>query len=118
MSEHFQNIGVIGAGAWGTALAQTLAHAGRDVTLWAFEDHVATDINTMHELWGVSTYRKQNKYLSTTCIMDLIDGLPNDCAQKSELQATSKRLIEMYDKLSLQYHTEKVSNSNNSLVLG
>ena len=50
--------------------------------------------------------------------MDLIDGLPNDCAQKSELQATSKRLIEMYDKLSLQYHTEKVSNSNNSLVLG
>ena len=76
------------------------------------------DINTMHELWGVSTYRKQNKYLSTTCIMDLIDGLPNDCAQKSELQATSKRLIEMYDKLSLQYHTEKVSNSNNSLVLG
>ena len=32
----FQSIGVIGAGAWGTALAQAAASAGRDVTLWAF----------------------------------------------------------------------------------
>jgi len=30
----YQNIGVIGGGAWGTALAQTLAVAGRDVTLY------------------------------------------------------------------------------------
>ncbi|MCP4933264.1 MAG: NAD(P)-dependent glycerol-3-phosphate dehydrogenase [bacterium] len=32
-----QKIGVVGAGAWGTALAQTLTSAGRDVTLWAYE---------------------------------------------------------------------------------
>ncbi|MFD1695938.1 NAD(P)H-dependent glycerol-3-phosphate dehydrogenase [Roseibium aestuarii] len=31
----FQNIAVIGGGAWGTALALTAARAGRDVTLWA-----------------------------------------------------------------------------------
>jgi glycerol-3-phosphate dehydrogenase (NAD(P)+) len=31
----FQRIAVIGAGAWGTALASSAARAGRDVTLWA-----------------------------------------------------------------------------------
>ena len=33
-------LGVIGAGAWGTALAQMLASDGRDVLLWAFEPEV------------------------------------------------------------------------------
>ena len=28
-------IGVVGAGAWGTALAQMLASDGRDVLIWA-----------------------------------------------------------------------------------
>ena len=45
----YQKIGVIGGGAWGTALAQTLAVAGRDVTLWAFENDCATAINESHE---------------------------------------------------------------------
>ncbi len=44
----YQSIGVIGAGAWGTALAQTAALAGRDVTLWAHEDTVADSINSGH----------------------------------------------------------------------
>ena len=30
-------MGVLGSGAWGTALAQSLRRAGRDVTLWAYE---------------------------------------------------------------------------------
>jgi glycerol-3-phosphate dehydrogenase (NAD(P)+) len=34
MSEPLQHIAVLGGGAWGTALAQTCARAGRDVTLW------------------------------------------------------------------------------------
>ena len=42
----YQTIGVIGAGAWGTALAQTAAKAGRDVVLWSFEQDVADAINT------------------------------------------------------------------------
>lgn len=75
------------------------------------------DINTMHELWGVNTYRKRNKYVSTACIMDLID-LVEDEAAKSELKATQHRLMEAYDKLSNKYHTEKAENGNNSLVLG
>lgn len=45
----FQSIGVIGAGAWGTALAQAAASAGRDVTLWAFEPEVTEAIRTTGE---------------------------------------------------------------------
>ena len=42
-------IGVIGAGAWGTALAQAAARAGRTVTLWAYEFELVDAINTGHE---------------------------------------------------------------------
>jgi glycerol-3-phosphate dehydrogenase (NAD(P)+) len=38
-------IGVIGAGAWGTALAQVAATGERDVLLWALEPEVAAAIN-------------------------------------------------------------------------
>lgn len=44
----FDSIGVIGGGAWGTALAQTLRLAGRDVTLWAREPEIVEDINARH----------------------------------------------------------------------
>lgn len=44
-----QRIGVIGAGAWGTALAAMARRAGRDVTLWAREEEVVASINTHHE---------------------------------------------------------------------
>ncbi len=43
-----QTIGVIGAGAWGTALAQMLASDGREVVLWAFEPEVVAAINAEH----------------------------------------------------------------------
>lgn len=42
-------IGVVGAGAWGTALAQLSATAGCDVRLWAREDEVVTSINEKSE---------------------------------------------------------------------
>ncbi|MGB3739826.1 MAG: NAD(P)H-dependent glycerol-3-phosphate dehydrogenase [Pontixanthobacter sp.] len=42
------NIGVIGAGAWGTALAQMLASDGRDVTIWARENDLVAEINAAH----------------------------------------------------------------------
>ena len=44
-----KRIGIIGAGAWGTALAATLRRAGRDVVLWARESEVADAINTIGE---------------------------------------------------------------------
>ena len=39
-------IGVLGAGAWGTALAQMLASDGRDVLIWAREADLIEEINT------------------------------------------------------------------------
>ena len=40
--------GVIGAGAWGTALADLLGRNGHDVTLWAFERDVVESLNARH----------------------------------------------------------------------
>ena len=47
MSDH-ETIGVIGAGAWGTALAQMLASDGRAVVVWAYEPEVVAAINAEH----------------------------------------------------------------------
>lgn len=40
---------VIGAGAWGTALADLLARNGHDVALWAYEPDVVGAVNGRHE---------------------------------------------------------------------
>src|SRR5688572_10265328 len=40
---------VVGAGAWGTALADLLARNGQRVTLWAYEADVVESINARHE---------------------------------------------------------------------
>jgi glycerol-3-phosphate dehydrogenase (NAD(P)+) len=42
-------IGVVGAGAWGTALAQVAAANGEPVTLWAREPEVIEAVNDSHE---------------------------------------------------------------------
>lgn len=44
----YRNFGVIGGGAWGTALAQMLAAEGAPVRLWAREDDVVAAINSEH----------------------------------------------------------------------
>lgn len=40
------SVGVLGAGAWGTALAQMLASDGRNVLIWAREDGLVDEINS------------------------------------------------------------------------
>ncbi len=42
------SVGIVGGGAWGTALAQSLRRAGRDVILWAREADVVARINERH----------------------------------------------------------------------
>lgn len=42
-------LGIIGAGAWGTALAQAAARAGTPSILWAFEPEIARAINETRE---------------------------------------------------------------------
>jgi glycerol-3-phosphate dehydrogenase (NAD(P)+) len=53
-----QSVGIVGAGAWGTALAITSRRAGRDVLIWAYEPETLADINRNHRnavyLSGVS----------------------------------------------------------------
>ncbi len=54
MSGEINFVGVIGAGSWGTALATTIARAGRDVVLWARSDTHAT---------AIAAARENEKYL-------------------------------------------------------
>jgi glycerol-3-phosphate dehydrogenase (NAD(P)+) len=44
-----EKIGVIGAGAWGTALAMLLADKGHDVTLWMYEKDLAEETTRTRE---------------------------------------------------------------------
>jgi glycerol-3-phosphate dehydrogenase (NAD(P)+) len=44
----YQSVGIIGAGAWGTALAIVARRAGRDVLVWAHEPETVVAINERH----------------------------------------------------------------------
>jgi tRNA(Arg) A34 adenosine deaminase TadA len=59
------------------------------------------DIETMHELWGVNTYRKCNKYLTSVCLLDCINALPDDNdGEKTALQQQVATLVDEYDQIS------------------
>ncbi|MDH5234346.1 MAG: NAD(P)-binding domain-containing protein, partial [Gemmatimonadota bacterium] len=64
---------VVGAGAWGTALANLLAENEHEVMLWAYEPDVAESVNKENEnrrfLDGVSlhTALKATSVLETAC---------------------------------------------------
>jgi glycerol-3-phosphate dehydrogenase (NAD(P)+) len=42
-------LGIVGGGAWGTALAQVAASGGREALIWALEPEVVDSINGRHE---------------------------------------------------------------------
>lgn len=44
-----KKLSIIGAGAWGTALAKHLAEKGLEVCLWAYEQDVVDAINNVHQ---------------------------------------------------------------------
>ena len=71
-------VAVIGAGAWGTALADLLARAGHDVTLWAREADVVASVNERHVndrfLAGIALAPSLR---ATTDPADAVDGV--DC---------------------------------------
>lgn len=48
MTMDYPRLGVIGGGAWGTAMAQVIASDGSDVLLWAREPEVVDAINTIN----------------------------------------------------------------------
>jgi len=43
-----QTVGVVGGGAWGTALCVSARRAGRDAMLWAYEPETVAEINQQH----------------------------------------------------------------------
>lgn len=49
MTGAFERVTVLGGGAWGTALAQVAAAAGREVLLWAREAEVVEGVNERQE---------------------------------------------------------------------
>ncbi|KAB2881095.1 NAD(P)H-dependent glycerol-3-phosphate dehydrogenase [bacterium] len=69
------NIGIIGAGSFGTAMAIHLAKNGHPVTLWAYENNVVDAVNSMREnttyLPGITL--PQN-ILATTSLKDTVGG--------------------------------------------
>ncbi len=88
------SIGVIGGGAWGTALAQTARTAGNDVVLWAREPEVVAEINQHHTntpfLPGVSL----DPGLRATADLAEIAALPTILmvAPAQHLRATAREL--------------------------
>ncbi len=44
-----KTVGIIGAGAWGTAMGTALARGGHSVEIWALEEDVVESINKEHE---------------------------------------------------------------------
>ena len=42
-------LGIVGGGAWGTALAQVAAQGGRETLLWAIEEDVVSAVNRIRE---------------------------------------------------------------------
>ena len=92
-------IGVIGAGAWGTALSQALANTGRNVTIWAREPEVVEAINEEHENTTYLKGVKLNKDLKAT------DSLAEVCnaevvAVMTPAQHVRATLETIKDKLS------------------
>jgi glycerol-3-phosphate dehydrogenase (NAD(P)+) len=65
-------IGVIGAGAWGTALAHAMASDGSQVLLWAHEPELVAEINTAHSnSLFLPSARLADHITATTSLADL-----------------------------------------------
>jgi hypothetical protein len=78
--------------------------------------NIAHDLNIMHELWGVPTYRRQNKFLTVAGIPDLVQRLNDDGDEpkKALLMERIEALRVKYDKLSHHYHSSKDKPSTNN----
>ena len=69
MSE--KSVGIIGGGAWGTAIAQALARGGHKVQIWALEEDVVASINAEHENKRFLAGYKLNEHIN--CSNDIIE---------------------------------------------
>src|SRR3546814_20543284 len=95
MTSKGMKIGVIGAGAWGTALAQVAAQGEREVVLWAREPEVVAAINESHEnplfLAGVPL----SPAIRATGSLDDLAGLGALPVVRSEERRVGKQCVSM-----------------------
>ncbi|MDR0503051.1 MAG: NAD(P)-dependent glycerol-3-phosphate dehydrogenase [Treponema sp.] len=61
-------IAVLGAGAWGTAIAKVIADKGKDVIIWSFEEETNDDINKNH---------RNSRYLPDAALPDTLKATVN-----------------------------------------
>ena len=69
------SVGILGAGAWGTALGKVLAEKGFPVEIWSYEKEVADDINGCH---------KNEKYLAG------VTGLPANLTATTDIRKAAE----------------------------
>jgi glycerol-3-phosphate dehydrogenase (NAD(P)+) len=69
----FQHIGVLGAGAWGSALANVAARAGRRVTLWTRDPRLAETIAQRRESPKLPGVRLADS-VAVTAALDAVDA--------------------------------------------
>lgn len=70
-------IGVLGAGSWGTTLADLLARKGHEVRLWAYEAEVVASINTAHVNEAFLAGRPLDpRLVATADPFEAVDGAP------------------------------------------
>ncbi|MCA9420176.1 MAG: glycerol-3-phosphate dehydrogenase, partial [Nitrospira sp.] len=71
----FRVLSVIGAGAWGTALAHLLATKGFSIRLWAHEPEVAEIIQrTRENSWYLPEVVLPNSIQATISLPDCVQG--------------------------------------------
>jgi glycerol-3-phosphate dehydrogenase (NAD(P)+) len=67
----FQRIAVVGAGAWGTALANCAARAGREVTLWARDAAMVAELTAARKNPRLPGIRLDQRVAATGAIADV-----------------------------------------------
>ena len=93
-----QRVAVLGAGAWGTALAATAARAGREATIWARRREIADEINKRRR---VSAYLGDTELpAGITATTDLAEAVASADAvllvtPSDTVRATARRLADL-----------------------
>ena len=70
-----KKIAVVGAGAWGTALAITALNAGNQVVLWAFENETVNEINQSRRTSYLPAAHLPETLFATTNMQEALENV-------------------------------------------
>ncbi|MDP1724519.1 MAG: NAD(P)H-dependent glycerol-3-phosphate dehydrogenase [Alphaproteobacteria bacterium] len=92
-----KRIGILGAGAWGTALAKALSREGREIILWGRDPELVKAINYTHEnVIYLSKVGLPTSIHATTDLNDLLD------VEALLLVAPAQKTREILEKFATQ----------------